>query len=71
MPSIDVIMAATMTANALKIIYIHLLFPDAESTLLTLHHWLEIDDFVIVCFERSFPPSPTVETVYMDTMKAS
>lgn len=34
-----------MTANAFQFIYIHLLFSDAESTLLTLHHWLEFDDF--------------------------
>ena len=32
---------------------------------------LSLMTLVIVCFERSFPPSPTVETVCMDTMKAS
>lgn len=32
---------------------------------------LSLMTLVIMCFEQIFPPSPTVETVCMDTMKTS
>lgn len=71
LPTIDVIMAATMPANAFQTIYIHFLFSDVESTCSLFFTDMCLMTLVVVRFVRGLPPFPTVETVCMDTLKTS